>query len=339
MPRVAGCDPGTSALDVCVLHDGELADQVRFDPAELRKRPDAPVAWLRPRGPFDLIAGPSGYGLPLVRAADCTDGQLALMSLVRPDERAAKGVGGFTKVATSFRDSGLPVVFLPGVVHLPTVPPHRKLNRIDLGTPDKLCVAAMAASQLNPNDTFAVVELGSAFTAVLVVRDGEVCDGRAGTSGPPGWRSGGAWDGELAYLLSPLAKGDLFRGGGTDTPPPLAAPATCDGVREAVCGLRGLYPIADVYLSGSLLNTHPDLARGVADALRPDFGVYHVGALPRAWVKHAAQGAAIVADGLAGGRFEPVVRRLRLTEASGTVLDHVTHPRRAEVRTAFGIGS
>src|SRR5690349_3078996 len=109
MPRVAGCDPGTSCLDVLVLEDGVVADQTRFEPAHLRADPELPVRWLRDRGPFDLIAGPSGYGLPLVRAADCTDTQLALMSLVRPDERGATGgVAGFSAVARAFRDSGLP---------------------------------------------------------------------------------------------------------------------------------------------------------------------------------------------------------------------------------------
>src|SRR6187200_531663 len=97
MPRVAGCDPGTSSLDILALEDGRVAAQVRFEPDELRADPALPVQWLREEGPFDLIAGPSGYGLPLVRAADCTDAQLALMSLVRPDERgSAKGVGAFS---------------------------------------------------------------------------------------------------------------------------------------------------------------------------------------------------------------------------------------------------
>ena len=31
----------------------------------------APVLWLEQWGPFDLVAGPSGYGLPLVGASDC----------------------------------------------------------------------------------------------------------------------------------------------------------------------------------------------------------------------------------------------------------------------------
>src|SRR5215831_5374566 len=148
--RVAGCDPGTSSLDLLAIDDDGVVGQVRIEPDELRTDPPIPIQWLRETGPFDLIAGPSGYGLPLVRAADCTDAQLDLMSLVRPDERgSAKGVGNFSAAARALRDSGLPVVFLPGVIHLPTVPAHRKLNRIDLGTADKLCVAALALAQHN----------------------------------------------------------------------------------------------------------------------------------------------------------------------------------------------
>jgi predicted butyrate kinase (DUF1464 family) len=39
--------------------------------------------------------------------------------------------------------------------------------------------------------------------------------------------------------------------------------------------------------------------------------------------KAAAQGAALLADGLAGGRYAPLVEGLRLREASGTALDHL----------------
>src|SRR6188768_654876 len=174
MPRVAGCDPGTSSLDVLAVEDGRVLAQVRIEPGELRADPTLPVQWLRERGPFDLIAGPSGYGLPLVRAADCTDAQLNLMSLVRPDERDAKGVGGFSTMVRALRDSGLPVVFLPGVIHMPTVPAHRKLNKVDMGTADKLCVAALALAQHDRDEPAAVVELGGAFTAVLVLKDRQV---------------------------------------------------------------------------------------------------------------------------------------------------------------------
>src|SRR5258708_7816416 len=106
MIRVAGCDPGTSSLDILVLDDAVVSDQTRFSPEQIRDEPDLPCRWLRKRGPFDLIAGPSGYGLPLVKAADCTDQQLALMTLARPDDPNRKGVLGFSGLVRAFRDSG-----------------------------------------------------------------------------------------------------------------------------------------------------------------------------------------------------------------------------------------
>ena len=40
-------------------------------------------------------------------------------------------------------------------------------------------------------------------------------------------------------------------------------------------------------------------------------------------VKSAARGAALLADGLAGGPYAPLVARLRVREARGGVLDHL----------------
>jgi predicted butyrate kinase (DUF1464 family) len=353
MPRVAGCDPGTSSLDVLVLDDGTVADQARFAPDQLRADPALPVRWLADRGPFDLIAGPSGYGLPLVRAADCTDAQLALMSLVRPDEPGAGGVAGFSAVARAFRDSGLPVVFLPGVIHLPTVPAHRKLNRIDLGTADKLCVAALAVERISNAWTregpVCVVELGTGFTAAVVVNQrGEVIDGVGGTGGPMGWRSAGGWDGEAAYLLSPLAKADLFVGGAAGIADPEARRAAfIESVVKLVAGLGGLADPDDgfekVVLSGRLYSAEPSfteslhLAQSLSPFARSEYEVQGIGSLPGAWVKEAAQGAAILADGLAGGRSAPIVDGLKLRQASGSVLDWLTHPRAADVRAWFGL--
>jgi predicted butyrate kinase (DUF1464 family) len=343
MPRVAGCDPGTSSLDVLALETGAGEDrvfaQVRIDPDELRADPALPIRWLREHGPFDLIAGPSGYGLPLVRAEACTDAQLALMSLVRPDEPAAQGVSGFSAVARAFRDSGLPVVFLPGVIHLPTVPAHRKLNRVDLGTADKLCVAALALAQHNSEEPALVAEFGSAFTALLVLKNRQLVDGLGGTCGPLGGMSGGAWDGETAYLLSPLAKRDLFRGGLADIADrEVALAAFREGFTKAVYGLLNVHGVQDVYYSGSLFRTNSDFTREALGELPTSFfRLHYAGDLPGAWVKHAAQGAALIAEGLCGGNFAPLVESLKLRAASGTALDWLLHPRAAEVRAAFGV--
>lgn len=336
MVRVAGCDPGTSSLDLLVLDDGAVVDQARFEPDQLRAHPAAAVKWLESRGPFDLVAGPSGYGLPLIRGADCTDEQFELLSLVRPGERSG-GVAGFTAVAQTFRESKLPVAFLPGVIHLPTVPVHRKVNRIDLGTPDKLCVAALAIDRVANTWTregpICVVEIGTAFTAALVVDEhGAVIDGVGGTSGAAGWRSCGAWDGEVAYRRSPLKKLDLFSGGASFIADPEVRRAFfLESLVKVVGGLCGLHEPQDrfekIVISGRLFAAEPafvdslHLDSALAPFARSAYEVVSLASLDGAWVKEAAQGAALIADGLAGGRCAPLVEQLKLREASGTSLD------------------
>ena len=127
---------------------------------------------------------------------------------------------GLRALVARMREAALPVVFLPGVIHLATVPAHRKVNRIDLGTADKLCVAAFAiADQARgrgipwAETSFVLVEMGGAFTAVLTVEAGRIVSGQGGSSGPLGYRAAGALDGEVAHLLGPLSKAALFTGG------------------------------------------------------------------------------------------------------------------------------
>ena len=330
MARVVGTDPGTSSLDLLLLDGGVVAGQARLTPAALRDDPGALPALLARWAPVDLVAGPSGYGLPLVRGDALTPRDFELLSLVRGDERGGDldlGVVGFRSWVRAFLASGLPLVFLPGLVHLPTVPPQRKLNAIDLGTPDKLAAAALALrfdADARGGDfaasSFALVEVGSAFSAVLVVSGGRLVDASAGTRGPIGLRSAGAWDGEVAYLRGPLSKSDLFRGGLDDLGPDGPA-AFAESLTRHVAGLRAVTPFDRVYISGAGLD-RPEVAAAL-DNLGP------VTPLPRlrdAWVKHAAQGSALLADGLAGGPNADLVASLRLVDASGTVLDGLCPP-------------
>jgi predicted butyrate kinase (DUF1464 family) len=252
-------------------------------------------------------------------------------------------VAGFRTLLQSLCRSGLPVLFLPGVLHLPTVPAHRKTNRIDLGTADKLCVAALALALRCAGRPCAlsdysgcVVELGSVFTACLVLDRGRVVDAVGGTSGPCGWGSGGAWDGETAYLFGPLSKRDLFAGGaGLLADRELGEAALCEGLVKTVAGLRTCTPFEEIVLSGRLLETEPAVAGRVEQALARLAPVVRLESLPGAWVKHAAQGAALLADGLAGGVWAPLVEQLQLRQAQGTVLDWLYHPRADEVRQRF----
>jgi predicted butyrate kinase (DUF1464 family) len=329
MPRVAGTDPGTSSLDVVTCDDGAVIDQARFTPQQILDDPTAPVRWLQERGPFALIAGPSGYGLPLKSLRDCDDNDLALMTLVRLEERGRRqGVTGFSALLAALRQSSLPVMCLPGVIHLPTVPEHRKLRRIDLGTPDKLAVAALAIHQQTATGVpledchLGVIELGSVFSAVLAIRGGQVVDGLGGTSGPVGWGGGGAWDGEVAYWRQPLTKGDLFAGGASGRGE-IGRRWLRESLVKAVASLQAVMPLPTLMLSGRLLELEPALAEEIAADLARLGKVERLAALPGAWVKRAAQGAALLADGLVGGRHAALVERLQLRGATGTALGWV----------------
>src|SRR5207244_3786286 len=53
--------------------------------------------------------------------------------------------------------------------------------------------------------------------------------------------------------------------------------------------------------------------------------------------KQAAQGAALIADGLAGGRFAPLVESLGIRDGSGTALDYLYVVDRAAARRRLGL--
>jgi predicted butyrate kinase (DUF1464 family) len=345
MPRVAGVDPGTVSFDLCVLQDGEAVVERVFESVSLSANPTPLLDALGRHGPYDLVYGPSGYGLPLVAAEDVGERELAQMVLVRADERAADtGVAGLRSLLRALAGSGVPVVFGPGVIHLPSVPRHRKYNRIDIGTADKVCAAAYAIADQSERSGIAVsdasmvlLELGGAFTAALAITGGEIVDGFGGSSGPLGARAAGALDGEVAYLLGPaLRKRTLFTGGALD---PQGAGATGDlsalwssrahaegwralleGAAKAVRGLVAVAPdVREIVVSGRLARLP-----GLVDALGSSLGdVAPVIALVGGRASAAACGGAVLADGLAGGSYAPLVEALRVREAAGTALDHL----------------
>src|SRR5262249_39787375 len=129
-------------------------------------------------------------------------------------------VGGLRAMLELMRARGLPAVLLPGVVQLDSIPPHRKGNRIDMGTADKVCVAALGIWDqsrrfgLSPDDSaFVLGELGGFFTAALAVDHGRIVDGIGGSAGGLGYRALGTLDGEVAYALGRVRKSALFTGG------------------------------------------------------------------------------------------------------------------------------
>ena len=78
MPRVIGIDPGTVSIDVCGLDDGRVFLDESLPTRQALADPKRFITLLESRGPVDLIAGPSGYGLPLRRARALTEADIRL---------------------------------------------------------------------------------------------------------------------------------------------------------------------------------------------------------------------------------------------------------------------
>ena len=347
MTRVVGIDPGTVSIDVCGLVDGRLYLDQSWPTEEALADPAAFVDLLTAPGVPDLVAGPSGYGLPALPSSQVTESDLRLAFLAPPEESG--GIGGLRRLARQLGSSALPVVYTPGVIHLETVPSHRKLNRVDLGTADKVSTAVLGIheqctrNRCPPEDvSFILLELGGAFTAGLAIERGQVTDGIGGTSGPIGWHSAGALDGEVAYLAGEISKAALFRGGVSsfiDQQPgrtAVALEAYQEGAIKAVRQLRCAAPSAnEILLSGRHATTEGLTERLTAEL--SDIGpVRHLTGFART-AKQGAQGAALMADGLAGGRHSRIVERLRIREARGTVLDHLVFISPDSARSRLGI--
>jgi predicted butyrate kinase (DUF1464 family) len=359
MPRVIGIDPGTVSVDLCGLDDGRMFLDRSLPTSDALADPSLLVGVIEAAAPLDLVAGPSGYGLPLTAARDLTEADFKLAYLAAEGESG--GIGGLRSLMRVLARSATPVVLTPGVVHLASVPAHRKVNRVDMGTADKLCAAALAVRQQarrrgcrEQDVSFILLELGGAFTAAIAVQNGRVVDGAGGTSGPIGARAAGALDGEVAFLAGSVSKRLLFGGGAAtiagapDAPSEsLAAPSTLRGrlaweaylesAVKAVAALAVSVPGAsEVILSGRLAGVagvRDELAQRLA-SVQVVRGFSHAsGGIPEAPVhvltgfadiaRQAAQGAALIADGLAGGKSAALVETLGIREAGGTVLDHL----------------
>ncbi len=334
MTRVAGVDPGTVSFDVCVLDDGEVILERSFSTEAVGADPAPLVETLTGHGPYDLVLGPAGYGLPLVPAERVGERELELMVLLRADEPGRRvGIGGMRTIIRALIAAGLPLVFGPGAIHLRTIPAYRKWNRIDLGTADKVASAAQCIADQSrrlgvdcADTSFVMLELGGAFSAALAIDAGRIVDGLGGSAGPIGARACGALDAEVAYLLgAALSKRTVFSGGALDprgevdlaeARDPEGWLALEEGAAKAALALTVSAPAPrEILVTGRLAH-----APGVLEALGERLATV---APVRSVAKASAQGAAVLADGLAGGRYAALVDRLGVRDARGSALDHL----------------
>ncbi|CAB49132.1 DUF1464 family protein [Pyrococcus abyssi] len=315
----------------------------------------------REHGKIDAIVGPSGYGIPLKPAREATDEEIALATFITKSdvERRLKIVGLRELMVLMREAEDLNIYFTPGVIHLPTVPEWRKANRIDLGTSDKIFTVALSILRHAEKEgvpyekvNLIAVEIGFAYTSAMAVKGGQIVDGMAGTAGFTGYLGMGFMDSELAYALAntleDFSKLKLFEGGaayiaGIDpfkvSPEEFVKLAKEDEkvemgyramieaiVKDVFTLLPSTEPDA-IYLSGRFSRI-PQFFSDVKEALEDAFSRYGFGIEvrkleSRAKAKEAAEGGAVIANGIAGGKYKELVDVMKLRESSGKIFDWV----------------
>ena len=333
--KVIGIDPGTATWDFVVLEDGKFAEELTIPTEVVKKNPGEIIEFIKNFNP-GFVAAPSGYGLPLKKISDLDDGDLFRVNLkkskITDKGNVVKSDVGLTKVLKLLIENKIPGCIVPGVKHLPTVPDYRKINKIDMGTPDKVCSAALAVSKYKNygNASFILAEIGSAFNAFIAVEKGKIIDGIGGTLASSGMMSSGRMDGEIAYLLGGFEKEVLFRGGVMDIDETGKDKDNyfIEGILKDIAQLSAVTDSKTVILSGRM-SKDSEFVNNLKNKFKDSefFSNFEIkklkGVSDSAKSSHAAQGAALIADGLSGGKYKNLAEHLELKNAVGSVFDYI----------------
>ena len=265
------------------------------------------------------IVLPSGFGIPLKRVQDLDDRDLFEIAL-RREAPSHRGVSHFLM---SLRPSHLNAYCIPAVKLLPSVPIHRKVNRVDMGTSDKVCTAAFIVSRLHGQGgrfedlDFVALEVGQAFRAILAVRGGKIVDGLGGTGGGMGPQCRGSIDGELTYLYDWDTKESVYHGGARDIEVRYGGyghAAFWEALEKDLLMFLSFHELKTILVAGRQ-------KQDVKDRLGHCFRIE--AATDRNEGFEAAIGAAILADGIAGGRNALLVDHLGLRDVRDRALDWI----------------
>lgn len=364
-----GVDPGTRSFDVAVVEGGRVVAEVSIDTEAVARDPLTLLRVVDELEP-DYVVGPSGYGVPVTRGDEVLDPRRFAVEvlLLSTEEQVEEGTrsgelgvwvyGALARVVEHLVGRlGSRTIFIPAVVHLQTVPWYRKLNRVDMGTADKLATAALAVHTYSYAEgvdyarvNAVVAEVGYGYSAALAIKGGRVVDGVGGTAASAGTLTAGALDLEVVAQVGRWGRWDVFRGGvfhgaGTYELEPLAKAfergeephaslfkALVEGVAKDVARALVSTPKAEVVLLSGRYGRDPVLRRLLQELLE-DLEVRPVEPLRGASrSKEAAQGYAALGEGLLGGYFRDLVEHLGVREACGTAVDYLTHPRAASLR-------
>jgi len=369
--KVVGIDPGTRSFDIVLIEGEEVVDEKSLGTEEVARNPRVLIDALQNLY-FDRVAAPSGYGVPPTFIEDVIDPhrfavEVLLLSTDEDiDEGVRKGdVGAYVYralalIVEELWRSNIPAMFIPSAILLPTIPTWRKINRIDMGTADKLAVAALAVYDQSTRlgidyeeTSFVLVEMGFGYNAVLAIEGGKVIDGLGGTASSIGFLTSGPLDAEVVVVSRRWSRVDVFHGGVVDMcsvdslekafEKALSGDETCltavnsyvEGIVKSVASILQSFSSKpkEIVVSGRYARS--DIVyESVAEKLKK-FGipVRRVGMLRGAKrSKEAAQGYAIIGEGLLGGVFHRLVKHMEIDRACGTVLSWVVHPRARDAK-------
>ena len=344
---------GSTIIDIAIQRD-QITQSAKLVVEKLREV-QANV------GKIDAIVGPSGYGMQLKPAKHATDQEIAQATFMTDsDVKRRLRIVGLRELMQLLRGADdLNTFFTQGVIHLTTVPKYRKANRIDMGTSDKVLSVVLAVKDQSErlkipyNQTsYILVEIGFGYTSAMAVKDGQIVDAMAGTAGFPSFLGSGFFDSEVAYAISNVAdnfsKQMLFAGGvasyaKVDTSKPIEEfiqntennPQFKEGLEmmleSVVKDVSSLLPSTlprEIILSGrfiripqflSALNRKfTDFSKNIK--VKMDINVLETDAKV---TKQAAEGAAIFANGLAGGKYRPLIDAMKLRQSEGSVFSNL----------------
>jgi len=236
------------------------------------------------------------------------------------------------------------MIFIPGVIHLPTIPEYRKYNKIDMGTADKLAICFLAVEMHSrienisyENANFSLIEIGYGYNAAFSIFKGKIVDGIGGTNFPGiAFLNSGVMDGELAYLLGKFKKDILFKGGASylaegkpmnpeDFKEDLYEKpfkAFCEGILKAAILTSKFSSSNIVYLSGRLIK-YDNIFEPISKMLfKEGFEVRKIPKLSEK-TKEAAQGEAMIGLALLKEKYEKLLKHMEIDKASGTILDYI----------------
>jgi predicted butyrate kinase (DUF1464 family) len=251
----------------------------------------------------------------VTRVAEIMDRDIGEMTLL-PGRPISDELGTFLAEA---RRRSLRAFCIPSVKLLPTVPSHRKVNRLDLGTSDALCAAAWAIHCLQatgrPHEAcnFLLLHTRTDARSLLVIREGRILDGVGSTAG-----QGDRLPERLRAVLRSRPGGRSRLPRVNEAKPPsgdCSDSALWEATAKESLGLLGFHKLSEVIPTG---------VRRVEfrQMLETRLPLVELPALPDGY--EAALGAAVIAAGLTGGPTAHLVERLGLWEARERVLDWIT---------------